>query len=510
MTEFSQDNMRLCYWNGSMNPFIIGIVGVGPGLKVLLDIINNEVFREFLPEMTLVAMSDVHQKKDTLALGELGIPIYSSYAEMLELHPDINLVIEMTGSNDMFSSLRKYLPESISLMDHREIVFFCGLHDMALVKGNYKNNLAQQQVLIQSIIDEIREDIFLMDKNGIVVDLNSVVWRRAEIPKSDLIGKSCWNAARQRDGSVFCDKFDSECPFHKTLKSGQKEESLVTKVNKDGLLQYYRLYAYPVFDIRGEMSHIMVMHRDITERTNREKHQNQRDRLAVIGEMSTYLAHEIRNPLFAIGGFANSLFKSVTLNEKDREKVQIIVEETKRLDRLLTNMLNFVRSSHTSRKELDILAVVQNAAELMSIGYGQRGYKIEVCSVSSLPNVLGDEDALKQCIVNLIKNAVEAMPDGGVITIKLDLKSGDVVLQVIDTGVGMTEHEQDRVFNPFYSTKEGGSGLGLAMIKKIVEEMGGRVKLASKPGVGTTVSLFLPPALDVEAAEVKMVHDTLP
>ncbi|SDL57856.1 Signal transduction histidine kinase [Maridesulfovibrio ferrireducens] len=502
MTEFSQDNMRLCYWNGSINPFIIGIVGVGLELKVLLDIINNDVFREFIPEMKLVAISDVHQKKDTLALHELGIPSYNTYVEMLEVHSEINLVIEMTGSVDMFSSLRKYLPESISLMDHREIVFFCGLHDMALVKGNYKNNLAHQQVLIQSIIDEIREDIFLMDKNGCVVDINSVVWRRAEIPKAELIGKTCWNAARLRDGSTFCDQFDPECPFHKTLKSGKKEESLVTKVNSDGLLQYYRLYAYPIFDMRGKMSHIMVMHRDITERTHREKHQNQRDKLAVIGEMSTYLAHEIRNPLFAIGGFANSLFKSSCLNEKDREKVQIIVEETKRLDRLLTNMLNFVRSSHTSRKELDIVSVVQGAAELMSIGYGQQGYRIEVCSVSPLPNVLGDEDALKQCIVNLIKNAVEAMPEGGDITLSLDLHDGDVVLQVTDTGVGMNDHEQDRVFNPFYSTKEDGSGLGLAMIKKIVEELGGRVELASKPGHGTTVSLFLPPALDVEVTEV--------
>lgn len=500
MTEFSQDNLRLCYWNGSMNPFVIGIVGVGAGFKVLLDIINNDVFREFLPEMILVAVSDVHQKQDTLALGELGIPIYNTFVEMLEHHSDINLVIEMTGTTEMFSSLRKYLPESISLMDHREIIFFCGLHDMALVKGNYKNNLAQQQVLIQSIIDEIREDIFLMDKNGCVVDLNSVVWRKAEIPKSELIGKTCWHAARQRDGSTFCDQFDPECPFHKTLKSGQKEESLVTKVNRDGLLQYYRLYAYPVFDIRGKMSHIMVMHRDITERTNREKHQNQRDKLAVIGEMSTYLAHEIRNPLFAIGGFANSLSKSSNLNEKDREKVQIIVEETKRLDRLLTNMLNFVRSSHTSRKEVDILSVVQSAAELMSIGYGQRGYRIEVCSVSPLPSVLGDEDALKQCIVNLVKNAVEAMPEGGDITLSLSLNAGDVVLQVTDTGVGMNEHEQDRVFNPFYSTKEDGSGLGLAMIKKIIEELGGRVKLASKVGQGTTVSLFLPSALDVETS----------
>ena len=502
MNDFSYENMGFCYWNGALGPFNIGVVGVGNGLKVLVDIIYNEAFREFLPEIRLFAVS--HEGETDTVLRELdGIscPVYATWSEMLDMHPEINLVVEITGNRSTRCRLRQSLPERVSLMDHREFVFLCGMHDMALVKSNYMNHLDHQRTLLQSIIDEIREDIFLLDKNGAIMDLNRMVWQRAGVSRKELLGKPCWHAARLRDGSVFCNELDPACPFHATLRSGKKEESLVTRINGNGLLQYYRLYAYPIYDIRGNMIHVMVMHRDITERTHREKFQHQRDKFAIIGEMSTYLAHEIRNPLFAVGGFANSLLKSSNLDAKDREKAQIIVDETQRLDRMLSNMLNFARPTRSGAENVDIVTVCQDVAELMSVGYGKQGYSIEV-KASSLPPVKGEADALKQCIVNLIKNSIEAMPDGGAIVLDLGLESGEVVLKVVDTGLGMVEQELGKVFNPFYSTKEDGNGLGLAMIKKIVEDFGGTVEIASKPGQGTTVSMRLLPVLDVESDSV--------
>jgi len=496
--DFGYEALGNCYWNGSMGPFVVGIVGSGPAFKVLLDIIYNEAFREFLPEMRLAAVSMLDPARADAGLVEPGCPIYPSWREMLDNHPEINLVVELGCDEELLQEVRAALPEHVSLMDHREAVFFCGMHDMALVKGNFMNQMDHQRTLIQSIIDEIREDIFLLDKSGNVVDVNRIVWQRAGVSRKSLLGLPCWHGARLRDGSVFCRHLDPACPFHKTLQSGEKEETLVTRVNGSGLLQYYRLYAYPIFDIRGHMTHVMVMHRDITERTHREKYQQQRDKFAIIGEMSTYLAHEIRNPLFAVGGFANSLLKSPNLGEKEREKVQIIVSETMRLDRMLTNMLNFARPSRAPEGRVDIVTVCNDAAELMDIGYGKQGYRVEVRELRTpLPSVQGDQDALKQCLVNLIKNAIEAMPDGGDIVLELTMDQAMVVVRVKDQGIGMGEHELEQVFNPFYSTKKEGSGLGLAMIKKIVEECGGRVQLASVPNQGTTVSLYLCPSLDV-------------
>ncbi|MGE4194258.1 MAG: ATP-binding protein [Pseudodesulfovibrio sp.] len=499
MEDFTYENLGICYWNGSIGPFNVGLVGTGSMLKVMLDIIYNETFREFLPEMRLAAISNADPAKKLPEDCET-CPVYRDYAEMLAAHPEINLVIEITGEREISAGLRRTLPDSVALLDHRDIIFLCGLHDMAVVKGNYMASLDHQRTLIQSIIDEIREDIFLLDKSGNIQDLNRTVWQRAGVTRKELLGQPCWKAARLRDGSCFCNQLDPVCPFHKTLLSGKKEESMVTRVNGSGLLQYYRLYAYPIFDMRGNMSHIMVMHRDITERTRREKYQQQQDKFAIIGEISTYLAHEIRNPLYAVGGFANALLRSPKLDTQEREKVQIIVDETKRLDKLLTNMLNFVRPSHGPEGTVDIVAVCRDVAELMDVGYGRQGYNIEVRAGEHLPSVLGDADSLKQCLVNILKNSIEAMPEGGDITLDAAMDGGEVVLSIIDRGKGMNETELDRAFNPFYSTKDEGNGLGLPLIKKIVEEAGGSVTLASKPGKGTTVTLRLQPALDVDLA----------
>ncbi len=497
MDEFSYENMGICYFNGELGPFNVGVVGTGPALKVLIDIIYNEAFREFLPEMTMTAVSNADPRAVAERYGA-SCPVYNTFEAMLAAHPEINLVVEVTGDRTIRSALRRDLPDAVALLDHREVVFLCGLHDMAVVKGNYMNHLDNQRALLQSIIDEIREDIFLLDKTGNVVDVNRIVWQRANRSRKELLGRPCWNAARLMDGSTFCNTMDPACPFHKTLASGKKEESLVTRINASGLLRYYRLYAYPIFDMRGNMTHVMVMHRDITERTHREKFQQHRDKFTIIGEMSTYLAHEIRNPLSAVGGFANALLKSPDLGEKEKEKARIIVEETARLDRLLTNMLDFVRPAPAPGGSMDVMAVCGDVVELMEIGYGRRGYRVEIRAEASVPAVRGDPDALKQCLVNLIKNGMEAMPDGGTVTLDLSLDEGEVAVRVIDRGVGMTEQEQDRAFSPFYSTKEGGSGLGLAMIKKLVEENGGSVELASRPGEGTTITLRLQPALDIE------------
>jgi len=254
------------------------------------------------------------------------------------------------------------------------------------------------------------------------------------------------------------------------------------------------------------MTHILVMRRDITARTRREKQQQQAEKLAVVGEMSTYLAHEIRNPLFAIGGFTNALLRSPDLAEKDREKLAIIAEETGRLDRLLTSVLNFVRPGHPDTDAVcDLATVAQETADLMAAGYSRRGIDIEVKVDPGLPQVRGEAETVKQCLVNLIKNSIEAISGEGRIDIRAALDTDAVELSVTDTGVGMSREQLGRIFSPFYSTKEQGYGLGMAMIKKMVEEIGGEVEVNSVEGRGTTVTLRLRPILAESDPRVETV-----
>jgi signal transduction histidine kinase len=296
----------------------------------------------------------------------------------------------------------------------------------------------------------------------------------------------------------FCPGASKECPFETTLVTREAAEALITRVDDDGRLRYFRVYTYPVFNRFGGLDYIMVVRRDITRRTWRERHKQELEKLSVIGEMSTYLAHEIRNPLFAIGGFTKALLRSKDLSDKDKEKLSIIAQETERLDNLLTQVLNFAKTNAREKAVADLGQVVNDTAELMRIGFEERGFAFVVDLEDKPPVVRGEPDMIKQCLINLAKNAVEAMPEGGSIILRARLVGDWVALDVEDTGKGMSEAELVKVFSPFYSTKEQGYGLGLAMIRKIIEEFGGSVEIKSQEDEGTTVTMLLAPVLAVE------------
>ena len=259
--------------------------------------------------------------------------------------------------------------------------------------------------------------------------------------------------------------------------------------------------AYPIFDSQGRLTHVAEMRRDVTNRTRMEQRLQQSERLASIGELSTYLAHEIRNPLFAISGFANSLMRNESMDDNAREKAGIILQESKRLDGILTSILNFARPTEGAGGadgEVDVNELVRETMNVMTLDCEKLCIVPRVELGEGLPLGKGDPELLKQALINLVKNAKEAMPSGGTLAIRTGLKRGRVTLAVEDTGIGIAANNLPKVFNPFFSTKDKGAGLGLAMIKKIFDDLGGDVHIESVEGRGTTVTLAMPPALGGE------------
>ncbi|TVM19425.1 PAS domain-containing sensor histidine kinase [Oceanidesulfovibrio indonesiensis] len=484
---------NICLWE-TEGRVRIAAVGTGPGFLSLLDIIYNERFQQFLPDMDLVGVAEPGLNRAKLEYAKsLGIPIYDTLEALLEDFPDVNLVVEHTGLRKTTARLRKLLPDNVSLIDNTGTVFLCGLHDLAQANAYCQVTLDRHRTLLQAIIDEVREDILLLDSHGRVVDCNRNVLEKAGKHKEDFIGKQFFEADIP-EGGMFCSiEGDEHCAYVQALKTGEKTEAMFTRVDEEGNLKYYRIYAYPIMSETGRINHVVVMRRDITERTRRERMQQQAEKLAVVGEMSTYLAHEIRNPLFAIAGFTNSLLKSDTATPKEREKLEIIAKETARLEHLLSSILKFSRPSAAEVDKVNLNDVADETATLMRMGYEHQGYVIEFRPTQTIPLIKAEPELVKQCIVNLIKNSVEAMPRGGSLQVRTGREGDMVILEVIDKGHGMSELQMDQAFSPFYTTKEQGCGLGLAMIRKIVDEFGGSVRLKSKEGEGTTVTLsFLP------------------
>lgn len=234
----------------------------------------------------------------------------------------------------------------------------------------------------------------------------------------------------------------------------------------------------------------------------------ERDRLAALGEMAAGLAHEIRNPLGAIKGAAQYL-NPANLPQEEAEFLNIIIEETDRLNRVLTQFLDYSRPYQGELSVVNLDSVIRQIIKFYSSGPDSK-YQIEYSNSSSETLVKIDTEQFKQVLINIIKNAQEAMPDGGKIEIKVlreDRSNGNifntvflreknivekVIIEILDHGSGIDEQDVSKVFIPFYTTKKSGTGLGLAISKKIIESQNGRLELFSKKGEGTTVRITLP------------------
>ncbi|MFH0809493.1 MAG: ATP-binding protein [Pseudomonadota bacterium] len=228
------------------------------------------------------------------------------------------------------------------------------------------------------------------------------------------------------------------------------------------------------------------------EKLRIERRLSNTERLASVGEMAAYIAHEIRNPLVAIGGFANSLLKTVCSEENCRRKARIIVEEVRRLEVVLRSVMNFARPLEPHKQRANINRVLTEACTLYQGIIRSRKIKLRKKFAKDLPDTLFDPVLIKQALINLMKNAIESMPSGGELLIHTDLCWDHIVIIISDSGSGMPPEVLMNIFNPFFTTKHDGMGIGLAMTKKIIEDHGGEITIESIPDVGTTFNVCLP------------------
>jgi two-component system NtrC family sensor kinase len=214
-------------------------------------------------------------------------------------------------------------------------------------------------------------------------------------------------------------------------------------------------------------------------------------RLAATGELSATLAHEIKNPLNAIGSAALYIKKNFK-GSLIREFVTMIYDEVLRINKLTSNLLNFAKQSNPEPKPSDINKLVSETVNLLKEECEERGLNIETELQNDIPITSFDYNQIKQVLINLLLNAFDSDTKDGRIKITTELANGNVLLSVQDNGRGISAESMKNIFNPFFTTKTRGTGLGLAITKKTVKEHGGEIAVESIPGKGSTFSLSLP------------------
>ncbi len=222
------------------------------------------------------------------------------------------------------------------------------------------------------------------------------------------------------------------------------------------------------------------------------------EKMAALGQLSAGIAHEIRNPLTSIKIFIQSLEKEIDLDENQREDFWIIMKEIDRINENITRFLNFARPEEPLFQAIDASALVKDTVNLLAAKLKNSGIRLDIFLLDEHPPVEGDPKQLGQVFLNLLLNAVEAMPRGGTLTIssavKVNPDSGQEFLQMIikDTGHGIPEKDRPYLFDPFFTAKAGGTGLGLSIVYSIIQKHNGRIEVESELGKGSSFILSFP------------------
>ena len=238
---------------------------------------------------------------------------------------------------------------------------------------------------------------------------------------------------------------------------------------------------------------VVVLFRDITEIKQLKKEIAQSQRLASLGSLAAGVAHEIRNPLSSIKGFATYFKERYRDNPDDSQTADIMVQEVDRLNRVIGQLLDYARPMTMNRRETAIQTVIQHALRMIESQAREKGVVIQTELQADVVAVLIDPDRIKQVFLNLYLNAIGAMEGGGILSVALlSMTDRRIRIEVRDTGVGIDPKDLNRIFDPYFTTKSSGTGLGLAIVQKIIEAHRGEIQVASTPGLGTTVSVILP------------------
>lgn len=240
------------------------------------------------------------------------------------------------------------------------------------------------------------------------------------------------------------------------------------------------------------LGHVLLF-KDLSEvqALRREIARNQH--LASIGRLAAGIAHEIRNPLSSIKGFATYFKERYRDNKDDQQTADIMIQEVERLNRVVGHLLEFARPINISRKPTSIAAIIEDSLRLIEREASIKNIKIETRFSSPVNKVFIDPDRINQVLLNLYLNAIEAMENGGRLSVVLLLNEEKkwIKISVKDTGAGIKKDELAHIFDPYFTTKPSGTGLGLAIVHNIIDAHDGKMKVESSPKKGTTVTLFL-------------------
>jgi two-component system NtrC family sensor kinase len=354
-----------------------------------------------------------------------------------------------------------------------------------------------QKRFIEAIVDSLPLSLYAIDR-----EYRVVAWNRNRelgelgIPRGSVLGKNVFNVLTRQPRDVL------EEEFARVFKSGEIERIEQETQTAKGDIRHWVISKIPMWaDMTSEVSHVITVGEEVTDRVEANRAVARAEKLAAVGRLAAGVVHEINNPLATISACAESLearvnegaFNGSSALEDLREYLGLIRSEAFRCKSITMGLLDFSRTRTSDHVTIDLADVIRSAARLLSHQRRSAAVDFRIEVADGLAAVSGDPGQLQQAIIALATNALDAMSEGGVLTITARNDDNRVVLEVSDTGIGIPPENLPKIFEPFFTTKEigRGTGLGLAVCYGILTEHGGTLNVQSTVGAGTTFTITL-------------------
>jgi len=359
-------------------------------------------------------------------------------------------------------------------------------------------DLSESESKYRGIVDHAPFGIFTV-KQGTIIFSNRHNWILAgrspdEAPNPEEI----WDAIHPEDRDHVFQKFTSALAQHVPF------ESVFRFLHPDGTIHKILSRAIPIQDTEGQESLYQGFNVDITALENMREKLNRSEKLATLGQVAAGIAHEIRNPLVGIGSTTSLLMEDFSPDDPQYEDLATILKETRRLDRIVNQILEYARPRELIPTAFDMPALVKETMELIDSSIEQKQIQTSLAFGPTLPTLEADRDQIKQILLNAFHNAIDALSPGGTlhVEVKEEPRGGmkGLVTNIQDNGKGIPPDDLMKIFDPFFTSgKERGTGLGLAICRNIIEAHGGNIHATSQIGVGTVLSVWFPLTLQPQS-----------
>jgi PAS domain S-box-containing protein len=469
----------------------------------------------------IVAVADPDLRRPGILLAKkLGLIAVQDYHELYDPEYQIRALVLMVPDEAILQDVLKTKPADIRLIAYQLFRLFWKAIDAEHQKLRARNEE------IETILNGIQDFILVISPEMAIEEVNQAFLDQMGYSREEVIGKKCHDIFQKLNSP--CNLDFTGCPLSKAMQHMGPSHQVLTRVDREGEQHHVDVKIFPVWEKQGRISKFIEVSRDISDSKKEEEEMTRRlekmvedrtrelkethskmlhqDKMASLGKLSASVVHEINNPISGILSLVmlmNRIMEGGALQDKDvqqfKQYLTLMETETRRISRIVSNLLAFSRHSKMEFGSVKLNQLIEKTLFLNANLLKLHSIRVEEMLDPHLPDLTGSEDRLQQVFMNLISNAAEAMETGRgerVLRIRTQhvAEREWVSVSIADTGVGIPKENLPKLFEPFFSTKKKGKGvgLGLSVAYGIIQEHGGSIQVQSEEGRGTTFTLELP------------------